>query len=306
MNVMTQSRLKLFLACQAMHQYRYIDGYQPINDSTALRFGTAAHAALEVLERGGSVDDALKALISVDPYSDVMLEALITAYAAMWKGDGLEYVAVELPFAVPMGRVGWVNRGKMDAVVRMEGRLYVMEHKTVGGYTDIEDGSPYWAARRMDPQVTVYMRAARMLGYDVHGCIWNVIKKPNIKPYRATPEDKRRFTKAGVLDARQRAADETPQEFGLRIMAKMLDEPHFKREVVVRLPDEMAKFALEIESAADQIDNIKVPIRNTGQCSQFFGRPCDYLGVCEGTESLEDTTKFTKLVDPFPELQEVK
>ena len=43
----------------------------------------------------------------------------------------------------------------------------------------------------IDGQVSGYYVGASTLGYEVDVCLYDVIRKPTIRPYKATPEESR-------------------------------------------------------------------------------------------------------------------
>ena len=60
---------------------------------------------------------------------------------------------------------------------------------------DATPGSEYWRRLRIDGQISMYYEGASVLGHDVAGCIYDVIVRPTLRPYKATPLDKRKLTK---------------------------------------------------------------------------------------------------------------
>lgn len=71
--------------------------------------------------------------------------------------------------------------------------VYVGEHKTTS--LDIGEGSPYWKRLTLDAQIAKYLVGARALGHEPVGVLYDVIRKPQLRPFLATPEDKWEYTK---------------------------------------------------------------------------------------------------------------
>ncbi len=71
-------------------------------------------------------------------------------------------------------------------------RVINIEHKSTSA--DIGPGSPYWKRLIIDGQISVYKTGTRALGYDPVGTLYDVIKKPTLRPMRATPVDDRKYT----------------------------------------------------------------------------------------------------------------
>jgi hypothetical protein len=69
-NLLSASRLATARACQRLHKFKYVDGYQPAADADTLRFGSLIHRGLEAWWRapaGERLEAALAALHSPAP-----------------------------------------------------------------------------------------------------------------------------------------------------------------------------------------------------------------------------------------------
>lgn len=208
----TSSRLRVLRECLRKHHLRYVEGLQT-EQNAAMRFGTLGHSALEAWHRAWmacaesnelrdnhSGDYRLSAALAVidaapdlSPFDRTKLRILVTAYHHRWGGKNWEVLAVEQEFRYYLGNkhIG----GKIDALIldRDDGRVYVVEHKFTGA--DASLGAPYWERLAIDTQVSIYIDGASMLGYDIAGCIYDVIKRPQHEPKLATPPEKREYTK---------------------------------------------------------------------------------------------------------------
>jgi len=170
----------------------------------------------------------------------------------------------------------YVLRGKIDGLAPG----YVIEHKTTS--ESVAPDSDYWLRLRVDPQLAMYVLAARWMGRDVGKVWYNVIKKPTIKPHRATPEDKRKYKKDGTLYANQRTEDETPAEWGDRLAADIASRPEYyyaRREIPV-LDDQLAEFRADVWGQAKMLTEC----RRNGYWFRTVGRwscgYCDYAELC--------------------------
>ena len=176
----------------------------------------------------------------------------------------------------------------------------VVEHKTTSA--DITPGSPYWRRLTLDTQVSTYLGATE----GVEGMLYDVIRKPGIKPYKATPEADRKYTKAGTLYAAQRAADETPEEYAERLRADISSDPnkYYARGIVVRLPHERIEAARDTWLVAGSIrESMRLDAwpRNPSSCDAY-GRTCDYWAVCAGETTIDDAARFRTAETPHEEL----
>jgi len=315
---LTNSRLSAYKACPRKHYLSYELGIRPIGTAPPLRIGSAVHAGLEARLRGDNDSDALaKAVATLDGFEREMVVAMLNGYWWMWQAAAVapeirvdEVIAVELPFSVPI-RNPDTNRvaarvqfaGKIDAIVRLgDGRLAVMEHKTTSD--DLEPTSDYWTRLRLDHQISGYMIAARELGYDVQTVLYDVLRKPGMRPIqvpildadnvkvvldsageRVRTKDGKKWRESADKDAGYvlQAREETPEEYGTRAWADIEGTPlrYFARQQVPRLDSDLREFRFELWSQHKQMAEARKHgrwFRNTAQCFGF-GR-CQYLSIC--------------------------
>jgi hypothetical protein len=340
LHVVTNSELREARACMRRHRIKYILRRRPRSASEPLTFGTLTHAGHEAWRKAKAVSqdpsDMFTAAVeamrdhaaksdNIDEYMLVTVEELMRGYTARWADDGYRTVAVEQSFDVPLvnPETGHPSRtfrigGKFDGIIASrlsngEERLHVEELKTTG--SDIEPGSLYWEkVRALDSQVSIYISGARAAGFDVADCIYTVIRKPGIRPLKATPEESRKYTKATAkepsrLYAGQRDADETPEEYRLRLRADIEEKPgrYFARGTIVRLEHDEREHAFDMWQSAKMLHEAErsgFAPRNPDACSSFGG--CEYLAVCTGQASLDDDRLFRTASAAHEELQSVE
>ncbi len=202
----TTSRLKVLRECLRKHFYRYRVGIQG-PETEAMRFGTATHSAIEAYLRAwqAGADRVTAALAAIAASvlghaEQTKLRALILGYDLMWGSKNWEILAVEVEFRYELGDVGPLGTrysigGKIDAIIRDlddGGRVFVVEHKTTG--RDASPGSAYWEKLTIDCQLSIYVDGATTLGYDIAGCIYDVLAKPQHEPKLATPAAEQTWT----------------------------------------------------------------------------------------------------------------
>lgn len=327
LDLLTTSAQRAYRTCPRLYQLRYELGYRPAFAPDALALGTLGHRGLEVWWRAAQAGgdpvgwwEAASAEVDreADPWHRSRALSLLWGYHARWqdltwKEWPIRVLAVEAEFSAPLlnpetgaASKTWQRAGKLDAVIEVGGwHTYVVEHKTTS--EDVRPGAEYWQRLTIDSQVSNYVAGARALGYEPAGVLYDVLRKPDLRPLKATPEDKRRFRKKdGVLDARQRLEDETPEAFYDRCNAAIEADvdAYYARALVVRLEAEEREAALDIWQTGAQIRDarrLKVWPRNADACIRF-GRRCDFWGVCTGTESLDDPTRFRRAETPHEEL----
>lgn len=358
--LVTDSRLKAFRLCKRKHFYAYELGRRPIVDAEALRFGSLWHAGLEGWwswwrdikppEGPGAVETALAAIrryaeglpddAGVDEWDLARAEALLLGYherwaLAMWDW---EVLAVEERFEAPLvnpvsGQPSRTFRlgGKIDALARHRetSEVWLVEHKTAGG--DISPASDYWPRLRIDGQVSMYYVGAEALGHRVAGCLYDVVRKPQLRPLLATPESERKMTQgkkckvckgagtdAGTnlspcdecrgsgwaeaprLYANQRAEDETLDEYKARLQADIAADPnaYFQRAELVRLETDLEEHRRDVWITARHLRDCQLAEawpRNPDACTQF-NRRCPYFDTCTGAASIEDDGLYRNTV----------
>jgi hypothetical protein len=156
-----------------------------------------------------------------------------------------------------------------------------MEHKTSS--EDIGLGSMYWRKLTLDDQISNYMVGSRALGFAPDGVLYDVLRKPALRPYEVNSK---------------RSAPESPEAYRDRMLADIASKPeyYYQRGVVVRLEDEERDAAADTWQTADLIRTARNENRwprNVDSCSQY-NRLCDYWDVCSGSASIDDPTRFAK------------
>src|SRR6185503_19278503 len=305
-------------------------GYRALEDSDALRFGDAFHVGLEAWWLGKGVDFAIEVATAraADPYEAAKLRVLLRGYDARWGSELHEVVGVEQEFRAPLinPETGAASRtfalaGKLDVLLA---RRFV-EHKTTS--EDIGPGSIYWRRLTLDSQVSTYYAGAKSLGHEVDGCIYDVIRKPALRPSQVPLKDEHGFKI--VLDAqgqRVRTKDgkkwretgdtalgyelqtrpETPAEYELRLAEDVCANPdrYYQRGEVVRLEAderEAAQDTWQISRALREDELAERYPRNPDSCMRY-GRVCAYFDVCTGVASLDDRSRFERVDNVHPEL----
>lgn len=200
-NLYTNSRLRVLRDCIARHFYQYV--LQIRTPSTPqMAFGTIGHAALEaylLAWKAGDLDGRLRAAIanvnasSASAVDRAKLRALVIAYHLRWGSQDWDVLEVEREFRYELDDA--LIGGKLDGLIRdrATGKIYVLEHKFTS--SDATPGSSYWEKLAIDTQVSIYIDGATMLGYEIAGCIYDVIKRPDHEQLLATPIESRRYTK---------------------------------------------------------------------------------------------------------------
>jgi len=313
MQLLTNSRRTSFADCNRKHYYAYELGRRPIKTSDALRFGSLIHSALEVWWKTGSVekvDDFFNGLTERDEYEIAKAYALMIGYMKAYADDHEHYdvLAVEPEFRAPllnpdtMGKSQtWELAGKIDVIVREKStnRIIIIEHKTTSDIITPE--SDYWMRLTIDGQISGYFVGVDLLASfgvipsEANSCLYDVIKKPMMRPALATPEADRKYKKDGSLYANCRTEDESPEEYFQRVLADIEARPehYFARRETVRMADDLADYMHDMWSCGRNIREAQLAKRhprNVNACNRYG--TCEYFAVCCKCASIDDDTQF--------------
>jgi len=250
---------------------------------------------------------------------------LMVGYDARWRGAGWETLSVEEKFLLPVinPETGAASRtfqqgGKYDGVIRRSDKNYLLEHKTTSD--DITDpNSIYWRRLTIDSQVSAYVLANWQSGRKLDGTVYDVIRKPGIRPKQITKADYQTIQSEGtycgwkipedVLPLIQDARQVEPMElYAMRLATDTLNEPekYFQRRVIPRMDSEIVEYAQEVWEVGQSIihaRNREAHYRNSDACSQY-GSPCAFLGICSGYDT-HDSQNWKRSESIHPELSEV-
>lgn len=323
--ILTHSRLATFRSCPRKHYLRYEIGLRREITSHPIRVGSGFHEALDARAKGLDVEAAIDAVME-DPYEKALVAAMYATYLERWADQDLEVIASELPFDLPIinPETGaptplFRKQGVIDRIVKLpDGRLALMENKTTS--RDFAPGEDYWVRLHLDPQLSIYIIAARESGYDVETVLYDVMRRPLQRPKMATAPEKIRYkkrTKAQVeaelpeddlslVYANVRLEDETPEEYASRV-AEAIRADHdryFARIEIARLDQDLQDCRDEMwqqQQAVRAAQKMGRWYRNPGACFEPFA--CDYLHVCQDRDLEHQTPEgYVRVKDTHPEL----
>jgi hypothetical protein len=291
-------------------------------------FGTLFHLGLNAWwsSRNGEpaserLEWAIKMMRSADVNAEavdlVKAETLMAGYTARWGDEPYDTIAVEKQFRVPIvfgeiprdGLINYDLGGAIDVIAARRGYMGVpgcetihnLEHKTTS--QDISSGADYWRnIVTLDPQVSTYDAAARHMGHNIHSTIYDVVRKPEIEPLSATPEEKKKYTKPTKAEpvprlyASMRENDETLDEYRERLTEDIIRRPewYFQRQEIVRLDRDNDDHARDVVQTAEMIRHATERDawpRSPNACVRFH-RLCDYHPVCSGEATIDDGTRY--------------
>jgi len=318
--LLTHSRMLSFKMCRQRHWFEYEAGMRKNEDSKALRMGSAYHDALEMIANRHPLSDALEVIYKRYDflpeeydrleweYERETLVRLVCAYVWRWEHDQFDHLVAEQSFVLPLiskdtGRALRTFRlaGKIDGIVRLQdGRMAVLEHKLLG--EDLEEDSNLWRRLRVDHQISLYCLAARRLGYPVECVMYNVTRKPTIKPTKVplvdedgikivTDAEGRRVAN-GKGGWRQTASTEngwvlqtrdmTPTEWGQKLADDIQSRPqfYFQRREIARLDVDLERFEEELLDIAQTMRDAQLRQRWYRTSTKDTCAFCSFFGPC--------------------------
>jgi hypothetical protein len=210
----SHSKLQVFRRCLQQYHWKYIEGYYPPSTSGQAR-GTAGHAALAIWHAEYDREKALDGAWEVwetnaqkpGPDWDLLEVSLVRYFDwSEQNRDNFKIIKSEqefqIEFEVPhytltrkeFNKPGetWnsdhdsiVLVGFIDGIVEDRGQLWLLENK----FYKRMDNSPL----DLDPQVSIYLLAANLLGYPVQGVIYNIVRVADTKIAVTEPVVRRRL-----------------------------------------------------------------------------------------------------------------
>lgn len=332
--LLTNSRMSCARTCLRRHCLRYEYGLRAERDALPLRIGSAFHAGKEADDLGIDAIERVRGF-ELDPYEEELVVRMLMGHRWRWEKDEYEVIATEQGFELPLRNPetgaptpNWRIAGKIDRIVRLaDGRLALQEYKTTSD--DIAPGSDYWVKLRLDQQISLYFLAAREMGFDVQTIVYDVTRKPTLRPSKLPVLDDNKMKI--VLDAdgaRVRTKDqkkwresadsaaghvlqtriETPDEYGERINEEIALWPfhYYQRVEIPRLEQDLEQFRHELwwqQRALREAQLTGRWFRNSSACVTTT-YTCEYLGICEQNLTNESPAPngFVKVENIHPEL----
>ena len=254
-------------------------------------------------------------------------KALLAGYDAAWRHANCDMVLqhVEAELVAPLASVNppvesdsWQIGGRLDKVVCDDHGTCLYDHKTTSQVIDDPNGL-FWRSLQVDSQHRHYELLAWLNGIQFDRIVWDVVRKPTIRPRRLRKSDLDALSTSGkwhgtaisdeALDEAIQAGRENVELFGARVKVEVLKEPqrYFARRTVVRSRGELADYADELFQVGQSMQQARTlgrHYRNAAACFQY-GAPCEYLELCSGHDR-EDSDNWQRTSDVHRELETVE
>lgn len=265
--ILTSSEIRTWKTCQKKWWFRYHEELVPECGQKALSYGRAVHAGLEAYHTGKVPRKAIEiALDEAGPtwpteesqYVAAEAVALVQEYTkrdpVLAIGHTIDSAErqFKVPLRTPSGR-RWAAlefHGKIDLATRdPHGNLWIWDHKTSASAL-----RPQWLP--LNDQMGFYYWATFQAGETPVGIVYDLIRKPSIKPRK----------------------DEGVDEWQKRLLADIDSRPefYFQRAEIVKSEHELSSIETDLWDIAHMIGAGRIH-RNPGAC-QLMG--CAYTDLC--------------------------
>jgi hypothetical protein len=249
---------------------------------------------------------ALDRLIPIDEKQQLVLtkcRGLIRGYARQWADtpylvDTVESVVESDLWNPATERKSRTFRlaGKLDVTAWLNGRRVIIDHKTASD--DIGDpNSPYWRQLIVEAQPSHYALLEWLNGRKVDDVVWDVVKKPAIRPKDVAKKDQEVTLRTGIYFGSELSSEakthlrETGRESFEMYEARLAfdcgetrPEWYFQRRSILRLDSAISEYATDLWENAQEV----LHARNTNRHSRnhkaclYHNSPCKFLGICSG------------------------
>jgi PD-(D/E)XK nuclease superfamily len=197
----SHSKMAAFRRCLQRYQWNYVDKYFSPPGEGQMR-GLVGHAALAVWHSTYDAEQALAAAqreyeLQVGVLNDdwVTMELTLTRYFD-WsrQNDTFKVVSSEQEFNIAFefddAEQNFTLNGYIDGLVEEKGTMWILENK----FYKRADNTPL----DLDAQVSIYVLAASLLGYEVQGVIYNIVRMAGSKVSEKEPVIRRRLHRSST------------------------------------------------------------------------------------------------------------
>lgn len=321
--VLSNSRINTYRKCPRMYELKYVLGLKRHRDNEAALDGKSLHQAIELMLKGESERSVVRQVYAQyceqDPvsaeYKSFMVVAIARAWRRVYVNDPLEYIAVEqhaeMPLKSPLtGRNSTKHRvqGFIDGIVRhRDGTMWVVDHKLTSDSVGAE--SDFVKRLGIDTQPFTYIALATHLGLKVNGFIYDLVRKPGIRPRGLRNKEIEELAGGAkwhghsIETANSEAARivmkpkaewemrETPPMYAARVYAEMVSDPgkYFGRHMMVPSRSELREWHNDLwmtKKLLDMSQNQGLYPKDTRSC--LFPYRCDFADFCLNRRSIDN------------------
>ena len=216
-----------------------------------------------------------------------ILLRLLNAYQWRWEKQAIVFVQAEAAFNLPIYNPNGQSTstrhsmaGVRDGIVRSTttGELCLFEQKLVA--EDISPAATVWKVFQVDDQTTGYLDASRRMGQDVKSVIFDLTRKPGIRPKAPVKKDVSDWPM--YFGERQPGLEPPEREsvamYGARLAMDIYNRPdwYFNRRVITRSADEIGEYRYDLWDKHRSIMRSE-----TDNIWPKNSRSCELRGTCE-------------------------
>lgn len=274
------SSLQAFKDCPERYRLHYIEGLQKIQEGEAehdRNFGKAIHSGLEAYYKGDGMEASVKKFKADYPNqlneedlskTQESGEILLKAYAKHYEKEdkSLEILSVEVMDSFKLGEIDFTV--KIDMVVRKQGCVYFVDHKTTGKAFNWT----YWSRFEPNPQITAYTAYCQAKYGECSGGIINAIK----------------------FGHRTRAYKGEPAGFHYEFQRQLFNR---NKDQVEAWKKDTLLWVKSLEEAKSQASNVWK--KNEGQCGY-----CSYKEICISCNDEQIVNQLYERVNPMEYLND--
>lgn len=231
--------MECFRQCPRKYYLSRIKRIRRANQPRQLEFGLAFHKALEEVWLYMGLHTALEVWAKeakqreLSAEDRIVGEVMLVAYHTRWGEPDSEggSVFVENKFKLPVyGPDGEIDESMVFVgILDVELETHPLDHKTTR--SDLSTGK-YESKLPREPQAEEYILAMRDKGVETSHAVWDVIRCPELRRRKKTPEDKQDFYKRDGKHGKKGdpkpgtyLADETLAEFRARFAGDVMANP---------------------------------------------------------------------------------
>lgn len=262
------SAINVAKQCWKKYEWKYIHGYEPIDQGPNLKLGVIIHDALYNYYSGMApdkvaqfIDDKFLEETHKVEQSDVENIRILQAIArGMWDSfpkDLLNFQSMLPEHKFELDHNGMRIEGRLDGLVQREGKWWVREVKTTSLHQ-----RQFKERMAISEQADLYYWAARKLGFPVEGIMYDALHKPMLR--------KNQSENAFEYASR------------IRIDYKMRPEFYFQREYVYKTKTDEKHFEDDLSSFQGDLTFKRRNgdfYRNHNSCISFNSE-CQYKKIC--------------------------
>jgi hypothetical protein len=271
----------------------------------------------------GPLESAL-AVVNGTDLASAQVRGLMRGYHSRWEQFQSQFDVLSVeemicgklwnPATSRMSR-SFRTAGVIDVRASRAGRNVIIDHKTTSA--DITDpDSAYWRQLIVESQPSHYMLLEWQSGRKIDEAIWDVVRKPGIRPSKLTAAEmkaavmSRKYYGVDLSDsdvvALQAGGRESLGMYEARLAHDCSEERpqwYFQRRSIVRIDGELHEYAGELWDHGQEILHVRSTdrhSRNSGACMNY-GRPCQFLGICSGHDE-QDSDRWKRKQNVHEEL----